>query len=1375
MKYFICISFMLVAHLACAQDDFSYDQFLFKKLTVDEGLSYNRVNHLCQDNQGYIWIATQRGLNRFDGYTIKSFVTGDGCGLAEGPIESVFCDSRGQIWVGSSVLQKYDKATERFKLVAFPDDSIDRIEQPRSILEDNKGIICVLSFNKGLFQIDVNKNKCHSINIDPDYTLADPERTYEYLYLDYSNDLWIGTITAGLIKYNNLTGHYTHYPNLENDPTSVSGVFISSIYQDSKNRLWVGTFDSGVNLFNPQDSTFKRYVIDASNPISQRIKTIFEDLQGNLILGTRGGLYQFDQKNQRFIRVAHTNHPFSVLNYNSVTCSFIDQTDVLWIGTFAGGVNYADLRRTSFLHHKAMAENTKYLNDKGVYSFAEDSKGHLYVGTDQGGVNIYNRKTQRYTYLKNNPQKKNSLSFNDVKALIVDEQENLWIGTNNGGLNYYNTKTRHFKIYQNIPGDESSLASDKIFSMYLDKEENKIWLGTTSGLSIFDIDKKSFENIFQKEQAHNQLSLKICAIYKDKHGIYWVRASRVDKYGNHLECIFPESVPLTFQVNAIAEDLDSNIWLASSHGLLFYDYSDSSSYLFTTEHGLPSSKTEGLLIDDSNKVWLSTDRGIIKISKGTDFPYSIEIKPYTVGDGLQGNQFNTSACFKSSSGIMYFGGINGFNSFNPAKKEAQPTQPPNVVITSLEISNSPVHINEEIEGHIVLRKPINVTNHITLTDKQDNFALEFSAMHFSSSEENSYVYMMRGYDNRWQEINHQRKVRFTNLDPGEYTFLVKAANYNGDWNNTPTELIITILPPWWETILFRVVILFTVLASIFIVLRLRYQAIKKRNIWLEKQVTLKTAEIQSQKDKIEIMSKKVHEADQAKLRFFINISHDFRTPLTVLLGHFDLLYKKYGTRENITFKTIRRNISHLHNLINDLLEIRKADTEQTKISISQFDINETVGNAYNSFLPVAEKKNIILHFNDSGRRVPVFLDKGKVVKILQNLLSNAIKYTPAGKSISLELDDFAENVEIRIADKGIGIAPEHQKQVFNRFYRTPDAESGLGHGIGLALVKSYVDIQNGEIEVNSSPGKGTEFRITFPKEDNNLKNKSYHKPEKDIEIVAPEFEPEDPVAPAIREELTNSASILVVEDNHDLRDYIVKILSPYFFVITAENGVEGVKKLESKIPQVIISDLMMPEMDGIKFCKHVKSNILTSHIPFIILTAKEDPQTQIDGFKLGIDDYVLKPFNTELLITRVTNLIEKRKAFQDDIKTGKLDVQESDSLGKLDKELLIKIQNLVHEHYTSTDFSIEFICENIGMSRSTFFKKYKDLTGATINDYIKLVRLNKAVELLKNKDVSVSDISYRIGYQSRSHFSSVFKNEFKVSPREFHENWLNKL
>lgn len=1376
---------LLDSGITTAQNSSDFDQLLFHNLTVDEGLSHNRVNDICQDEMGFIWLATENGLNRYDGYEVKTYRYYKGeAEVVKDVVKCVFSDSKHHLWVGASELRLFDKNQEKYAVFYPTADSSYIIRRPLRIIEDSKHTLWVVCYQQGVFSINLSTLETTHFKHNPEESNSLSSPRYETVFLDSEDRLWIGNHDHGLDLFDKKNNTFTKFRHEPSNPKSLSGSFVTSIFEDRHGAIWVGTYSSGLNAFDEVDSTFHRIHIDPENQSSDRVMTIFENLDGELYFGTRAGLYKYQPETKTFYHAAHTAHRFSPMSYNSIIRSYIDNAGVLWLGTSAGGALYTDLYLNTFRHHRSVKNNRQYLNDMQVNTIWAAENGDMLIGTGQGGVNAYDASTQLYSYYLPGQHRQNSILHNDIEAIAVDDEGDWWIGTNNRGLNSYNPKTKKFKAYQHDEGNDESLMHNIIRSL-LFRNRNELWIGTINGLSVLDLQSQKFTNYYLDEDVTNNIKNIVNAIYKDSDGNMWVGGSIYLPDQDTFSFVIPDSIPKSHTIYSICEDQEGCIWFASSFGLIRFNRANSTTNVYTSTHGLPANNILAILPDDLGFLWASTEVGLLKIDPKPNREGILQVKTFSASDGLQGSHFNPGACFKDARGMLYFGGTNGFNSFNPGHIYRNPNPPHQVVFTSLEVSNSMVEIGDEVNGQVILNNSISNTQELTLNYKQDNFTISFAAIHFSAPERNTYRYRMKNYNDNWFDIGNQRKATFINLPPGEYEFEVVAASYEGITSEEPASMKITILPPWWKTLWFRLLIVFFILALVFGSFFLRLRAIKLRNILLENQVKQKTAtlleqnkqileqneEIRAQKDKIESISKKVHEADQAKLSFFINLSHDFRTPLTVIMGHLDSLFKKYGKAEGETFKTMNRNISHLQFLINDIMEIRKIDKGELTLEITEFNLCEVMSNVYASFFAVAEKKNIALMYEEKYKMLPVFLDKRKVIKVLQNLISNAIKFTLQGKSISLSISEFDKRVEITVSDTGQGIEPDHQKKIFDRFFRTPDAIADEGHGIGLSLVKSYVEAQKGSIQVHSVPGRGSDFILTFPKKDEELQKLLAHRQDEKSDYSIDKFEYETEKAEENEIELKEAYSVMVVEDNYDLRSYLVKSLNSNFSVIAASNGKEALQKIKQATPDLIISDIMMPEMDGIQFCKQIKSDIQNCHIPFIILTAKGDTETEIAGFKLGIDEYLSKPFKNEVLVARILALLDNRNKLHKAIRSGQLDIQKTESINKLDKEFLIRVHETIKNNFHRPELSVEYISQQISMGKTTFFQKYKKLTGDTINDYITKTRMKKAADLLRHDGLSIKETSYEVGYKSRSHFSSVFKDYFKRSPKDYIEQY----
>ena len=830
-------------------------QFRFNYLTINDGLSHNKVNAICQDNKGFMWFGTNEGLNKYDGKNITVYKHDplDSTSIRENLVKNLLVDSHGDLWIGleGCGLNIYDQDKDAFIECKY-NNGKNSFNYSVALLEDTNGFIWTCSTDT-LFCLD---SKTHQIVNYWKYSKSPKNNRILCIYEDSKMNLWIGTRDDGLYLFNRKTQQFLRYRNNPQNSKSISGNSINTIYEDRSGNLWIGTDNSGLNLYDYNDSTFTHLTIDKDHERSSRIRAIIEDKSGNLWFGTRSGLYLKNKASNVFYRYAHIDHDFSILSNNSIYDIYIDTNDVMWLGTYAGGVNKIDLKQKGFVHYPAQKNNVYYLNNQIIFSFAEDQMGNLWIGTENGGVNYFNRITSKFYYYQHNPNDNKTISSNNVKAIVIDSPGNLWIGTYQGGLNRFNVKTSTFTHYMHNPQDQNSLIDNNIYALLLDSN-NDLWIGTSKGLDLFQINQNRFIHFNSSKDVKYKHLDDVRVIYKDSQSNLWLGTFRnglfkLDKEHNisHFhDDLFTESI-LT-----IYEDTMGNLWFGGDNGLYYVEMQNKNIINHRGANGILLHTVYGILEDRKGNLWLSTSSsGLIKFFDAIRNPDKPIFRKYDLHDGIQSKQFNYNAYYKSKTGELIFGGINGFNSFYPEEIEDNPYKP-QIAITNFKIFNEPVPIGEKFGERVILKNSITQSDELTLSYKDNVFTFEFAAFHYANPEKNQYAYILEGFEKKWNYIGTGCTATYTNIDPGEYIFRVKASNNDGLWNEEGTHIKVIITPPFWVTLWFRLLVLLIITGSVYLLYRQRTASIRRRNQELEKKVMERTQALNKKTNALQIAKK----------------------------------------------------------------------------------------------------------------------------------------------------------------------------------------------------------------------------------------------------------------------------------------------------------------------------------------------------------------------------------------------------------------------------------------------------------------------------------------------------------------------------------------
>jgi signal transduction histidine kinase/ligand-binding sensor domain-containing protein/DNA-binding response OmpR family regulator len=1379
----------------------------FEQITTNQGLSQSTIDCILQDRYGFIWFGSGLGLKKFDGYKFISYQhdPDNSHSLSNNEVRSITEDQSGTLWIGTRYggLNRFDRESEKFIHYRFNKDNRHQKEpiQVLSTLEDQSGKLWIGTAKTGLYLFDPESEIVKRYFHNPENNSGPIANDISVLHEDREGVIWIGT-GSGLSRFDRKNELFTHYKHDTREENSLSNNWIWSIAEDISGNVFFGTWN-GLNKFDRQKNRFIRYFYE---PVKAKVgsKNMMRFMSyakhSNLLwIATGEGLVIFNPENEEYINFYKDSKRYDNLGNKSITSIYEDRSGIIWVAVFSGEIFKYDPNRLKFIHYDNDPEDPHSLSHGHITALCEDSEGSLWVGTWGGGLNelkvdqVYNPSAKCIIY-KHDPFDSRTIASNTVWCIYEDSKKTLWIGTSYG-LNKMVRLAGSFGDEKNSDDTHSLIqfvqASKnlRIGCVFEDKYDN-LWIGTGRGLYIFDRSTESFTPYSNNPDNIESLDNKdISCIYQSKSGLMWVGTSGDGLYQFDTKTkIFVQfrhdsGNPYSISGNdvyMILEDKSGFLWMTTKNGLNKFDPRTGIFMQYNSNVGLPDDATFALLDDRYGNLWISSGKGIFRYS-----PQTGKVKSFDVSDGLQSMEFNLWG-HKSKRGWMYFAGINGFNAFHPDSINYN-DRIPWIVVTDFQIYNRTI-----LPGNnSPLKKTISETETITLTHDQAVFSFEFAALDLHNPQKNLYAYKMDGVDPDWVYTDASRRyATYTNLDPGEYFFRVKGSNNDGQWNEEGRSINIIITPPWWRTNLTYTFYMLLFGSIVFAAWR-----VQLRRIRFKQQLKMEHFE-----------SEKLREVDHLKSRFFANISHEFRTPLTLIKGPVkQILDGEFAGNLKEQCKMILRNSDRLLGLINQILDLSKLESGEIKLQVAETDIIQYLNGMILTFSSLAESKKVTLKFTSTENLLTGYVDCDKLEMIVTNLLSNAFKFTPeAGKvEVTVEIPKSkypipdksqvpncklpitnSDFVEITISNTGPGIPADRIDKIFDRFYQEYNnyKKDGEGTGIGLALTKELVEVCRGEISVSSIPNKTTTFVVTLP-----VTKESF---EGDEIVVTPQISPLtkeefEGVSESIPTPTTNHrefgidhpassiehpvSSILIVEDNPDVTTYISSFMKNDYRIIIAENGKEGLKKALNKYPDLIISDVMMPEMDGFELCQKVKSDERISHIPVILLTAKADLNSKIEGLEFGADDYVTKPFEARELQIRSKNLIEQRRKLREkfslliDLKPGDI------STSSMDEQLLQRLLSVFEDHMEEPGFSTEYLAREIGMSRMHLNRKIQALTNLSTNEFIRTLRLQRAARLLRSASGTVSEIAYKVGFNNLSYFSKAFRKHFGKLPSDFTE------
>ncbi len=1331
--------------------------------STDRDLSSTLINAIYQDSRNYIWIATEDGLNKFDGvrFTIYRSTRGDKTTLNNNYVRSLFEDSKGRFWVGCiNSLHLYNRTTDDFSSVKLYFN--DSIINPHitSIIESKEGEIWMTTSGLGVIRIGNNDTR-YSVDVELSRRLSSMHLTA--VYQDSRGNFWFASENQGINFYNPRTNDLKIFKA----PNAIGSNQISAIAEDSEGNLLVGTLTNGLFRFNTETHRFEPIPHLSQQKLS--VKTIILNNKNKLLVGTDGQGIKVLNDRRKVLEDYHVHSASFDFSKMKVHAICQDKVGNLWIGVFQKGVFLDPESPNKFNYWGYKSYNQNIIGSGCVMSLLKDSEGLIWVGTDNDGIYSID-KNGRSTHHK--PSNDRSSSPGTVLSMVEDDSGLIWIGSYLNGLASFDRNTGRFVYYDHSDSmnADDNTARNKIFSLAKDKD-GYIWIGTNgAGIYVFDPKQKKYiKHYFQGAGSNNHIPNNwINYIISDSRGLIWAgsyngvitinpKTSEINHYNFENEML-PGSV-----VFSISEDKNGIMWIGTTEGLARLDLAARESAFFTTSDGLSSNVICAILEDCNGNMWLSSHSGISKYNVTED-----RFVNYYAFDGLQGNEFSQGAAFKAADGQMFFGGINGVTFFYPSEINDQRV-PLNVYLTALYVLDRKIYSGQRNGRFEFFSGFIADADTIRLGSKDNMFALEFSTFDFGFSERVQYIYLMEGLNSQWMTTEPGiHRINFTNLNHGTYTLRVRAMIYD----NLSDEKLITIIisPPWfltWWAQLFYLVLFGLVVLAVtkFIADRVQYKNEK-------------------------IQREHAEQISEAKLQFFINVSHEIRTPMSLILSPLEKLISENKDQDkNKMFLLMYRNAQRILTLINQMMDVRKIDKGLMTVSYRETDVVGFIDDIIQTFEYQSNKRNIKLIFTHAEKNLRAWIDMNNFDKVLVNIISNAFKFTPDDGEINIilkrgsndnEQESLKKYFEIIVSDTGIGIEEDKIEKIFERFYQVNQHEhSGFGTGIGLHLARSLVMLQHGKIFArNRTDRRGSEFIIRMPLGNNHV-NLNESEPVDDLSIAKPKQEILITEVTSIEEQEKSKIKskthykILVVDDEEDIRNYLRDELKEWFKVSVAANGKEALKYILQEKPNLVISDVVMPEMDGIMLTKKIKSNININHIPVILLTAKASDEEKAEGLETGADAYVSKPFKIDLLKVRITNLLENRERLEHKASDNAENIAmiKPVVLKSSDQILYEKIIRIINENISDPDLNVEFLANGVGMSRVHMHRKLKELTNQSARDFIRSIRLKQAADLLTGQKLTVSEVVYALGFTNLSHFSNSFREFYGISPREYAEKY----
>lgn len=1381
-EYFIIIC-CFVSQLVMGQ----FNNLKFENLSTVDGLSSSTCLEVFQDKEGFLWFGTIDGLNKYNGYEFEIFrsVLNDSTSISNNRINAIEDDSEGNIWIGTNNgLNFFNKKSNNFIRVNLY-KQISLSNNPRKViydlLYDDINNVLWAATNNGVIKISLQGVFENIEKIKFSYYINDPSNLYSLddnnanvLVNDKENTIWVGTNGQHLNRYNSKKDNFERVLIVNKKPYELNHI-PKNVFVDCDDDFWIGNDLSNLILWNKKLNKFSHIsLVDESIAI----RDFYQDKDGLFWISTDGhGIFLFDKKKGEIKRQI-VNNPldaFSLPN-NNPSKIFEDRNGIFWIGSYDKGVSKLDPSKSTFGHYYYQPDNPKGLSGKIVQSVLQDSKERIWLATYKGGLNLFDEKDNSFQHFGHNPKNANSLSSNKILYTFETHDGNIWVCTLDGGLNKFNPETGRTERFLHNKKKPFSIGQNSVWTGVEDSR-NRLWLGLrTEGLSLYEPKTKKFYNYKNTSvKENNLLSNFVFCLFIDSKNRLLVGTSLGLNYVylDNLKDFIPKEIKFLEvkekgiegnNINYITEDHLGNIWIGTDSGIYKLDENLNLTRSYSSQNGLPNNFVVGIKEDDHNNFWITTKSGLSLLN-----PVTNQFKNFNVHDGLQGTEYQSKSIEKTKDGRILIGGLNGFNIFRPTDVFLKTSGVLSPQITGFKLYNKKIVVGDTVNKRVLLKKAIQETQDLILKYNENYISFEFLALYFENPEQVEYSYKLYGLDDKFVNVGSRRDVNYSNLLPGNYVFEVKAS-VDGEWETAKTAKVeFTILSPPWRT--WWAYMLYFIIAVLF--------------FWIiTKYYTQKVQEAQN------------HELDQLKLQFFVNVSHEFRTPLTLILNPVDKILNSFNNDPEIIKESaisIQRSARRLLHLVNQLLDYRKMDVGMAPLQLGKGDVVKFCEDIFSLFKELAAKKEINYKFKASSEKIVAQFDFDKVEKIITNLISNAIKFTNNGGEITVSIneievpkikskfsflkrEELGKYIEIIVEDSGIGLNTEQLKNVFSRFYNVDVTKTGTG--IGLNFTKVLVELHGGEIFVESQYLKGSKFVVRLPLDMEaapeiveNIKNEflinSMNSVEYEMSIANNEFALQ---SKKNNEKNTKLPVILLVEDNKELRLHLKNDLKNNYIVKEAVNGSEGLKMVKKYYPDIIISDVMMPDMDGFEMCRLLKTEFETCHIPIILLTSRTLEDDRIEGYNSGADGYIPKPFVTKVLKARIKNLLETknrlRKRFSE---IGGVFPSSDVTSNNLDEVFLDKATKIILKNISDIDFKQEDLLKEMGIGKSQLYRKINSLTGHNPSYFIRTIRLRNASDLLQQKKYSIKEVTHMTGFNSTAYFSKTFKELFNVTPSDFIE------
>lgn len=1343
----------------------------YEFIPLSDDINQTTISCIVKDDDGMLWLGSSGDgvfkYNSLDFKVYKKEAINNKSTLNSSFVHSLLKDKNNNIWAGTQEgLNFYSRDLDKFNSITFNEANQNIKFAVHAIEEFNDSTLLVGTHQNGLLKLNKNDYSFKRVNYKSNNSIS--SLLINSIVKTEDEKFIVGT-NQGLMTFDpyNSTLQLTKFDL--NDKYETVESSIESILIDNNKTLWLGTSSKGLIKITNTDDSYKIQNLMITN---KRVLSLSLKQDGNILCGTENdGLFEISNEKNEIENYKFDKNIQDGIKSNSIWSTYTDEKNRIWLGYYNNGIDVYNENYNKFKSLRSISGYSNSLSSSSVTGIIKDDKDRLWISTTEGGIDVYDRKTSRFTNLINNKNNiANGLDKLETTSIFKDSNGNILIGTWESGFYILKKNSKRFK---NINNSNSKLKSDKVMS-FAEDSNGTIWIGTFFGglysYNTYNNKVSHYDSSAFVEYNINTSNIrKVIVDNKDniwigtRAGLYRINKNEEDSFSitsfnERFKTILGENISSTI-VYSLFEDELKNIWIGSlDYGLFKYNYDTDEINWFNNDNGFIHESISSIAQDQNRHLWISGNKGLTKYD-----PYKNLFYNFNKDDGLSSNKFNYNSVFTDNE-LLYFGGLNGLNYFNPDKIQYN-EELPLVYLKDLKLSNELVAIGDLKSP---LQKSLSTTDKLTLSHNQSFFSIEYVGVNYTRSKNNQYAYLLEGFDEKWNYVGSKTNATFTNVPAGDYIFQVKASNNDGLWNEIPTKLNIKILPAWWQSNLAWLIYLLTLMTISYISYKVVIERIRERRI------------LKFEREE----HKQLEALNSKKIQFFTNISHEFRTPLTLILNPLNDIIKGDFSNLSLTTKNkleiIHKNSNRLSRLINELMDFRKLQFNKMSVNASKINLIPFIEEVSSHFEGEATEKNIILSVDYSENPINVWGDPSMLEKIIFNLLSNAFKVTPTNGMVSIYInkssnkinfplidpEKLLESIEIIIEDTGSGIKKENINKIFDRFYQVTEFDKQYygGTGIGLEVVRNFIELHKGKIEVSSKLNIGTQFKIQLPNGNKHLeiKNKNItvkYNSNDNLQTKLTAFENSN--------NKSKDKTLLIIDDNSELRSYLNNELDTNYNILLAENGKIGFELANKHIPDIIITDVMMPVMDGIELCEMIKNDLRTSHIPIMMITAKGMEVDKIKGIDSGADVYLQKPFNMNVLKSHLKQLISTRKILFKKYLSG---IDFSENTTSLDQEFILNVLNYINKNISDNNLNVENLADELLLSRSKLYRKIKALTGLTANEFIRNVRLEKSKEILENSEFSISEICYKVGFSSPSYFTKCFKLQYGVLPKEIRED-----